>query len=152
MDISSVAKKILDVIRRELKLDLVRDKTGEFKYMPSAFKISCGDRSIKITMMMEHSIKNFEPIRQPVYVTVEIPTVAETITSKGMSELTVKIEDSNTWPHKFNIKERVDDLQASLRAAHILEGGGRMRRRSRKGRKGRNSRKSSKRTKSRTKD
>jgi hypothetical protein len=60
----------------------------------------------------------------------------------------VTIEDSNTWPHKFNIKERVDDLQASLRAAHILEGGGRMRRRSRKGRKGR---KSSKRTKSRTK-
>jgi hypothetical protein len=83
MDISSVAKKILDVTRRALRLDLVRDKTGDFKYMPSAFKISRRDRAIKITMIMEHSIKNVEPIRQPVYVTVEIPTVAETITSKG---------------------------------------------------------------------
>lgn len=151
MDISSVAKKILDVTRRALRLDLVRDETGEFKYLPSAFKISRGDRAIKITMIMEHSIKNFEPIRQPVYVTVKIPTDADTITSKVMSGLTVKIEDSNTWPHKFNTEERVADLQASLRMMSIRSRS-RSRSRNSKGRKSRNSRKSSKRTKSRTKD
>ena len=144
-----MAKKILDVTRRALRLDLVQDKTGEFKYLPSAFKISRGDRAIKITMIMEHSIKNVEPIRQPVYVTVEIPTVAETITSKDMSGLTVTIEDSNTWPHKFNIKQRVVDLQASLRMVSIRS---RSRSRSRsRNSKGRKSRNSSKRTKSRTK-
>jgi len=119
MDISSVAKKILDVTRRALRLDLVKDKTGEFKYLPSAFKTSRGDEAIKITMIMEHSIKNVEPIRQPVYVTVKIPTVAETITSKDMSGLTVTIEDSNSWPNKFNTKERVDVLQASLQLVSI---------------------------------
>jgi hypothetical protein len=119
MDISYVAKKILDVTRRALRLDLVKDETGEFKYMPSALKTSRGDRSIKITMMMEHSIKNFGPMRQPVYVTVEIPTVSSIITSGDMSRLTVKIEDSNTWPHKFNTKERVAVLQASLRLVSI---------------------------------
>ena len=117
MDISYVAKKILDVTRRALRLDLVKDETGEFIYMPSALKTSRGDRSIKITMMMEHSIKNFGPMRQPVYVTVEIPTVSSKITSDDMSRLTVKIEDSNTWPHKFT--ERVPDLQASLRMVSI---------------------------------
>ena len=90
--------------------------------MPSALKTSIvdrviGDRAIKITMIMEHSIKNGETIRQPVYVTVEIPTVSSKITSKGMSELTVKIEDSNTWPYKFT--ERANDLQASLRMVSI---------------------------------
>ena len=141
-----MAKKILDVTRRALKLDLVRD--GDFKYMPSAFKISLGDRSTKITMMMEHSIKKFGSTSQPVYVTVKIPTVAETITSKDMSGLTVTIEDSNTWPHKFNTEERVAGLQASLQMVSIRS---RSRSRSRsRNSKGRKSRNSSKRTKSRT--
>jgi hypothetical protein len=115
MDISSVAKKILDVTRSALGLVLVRD--GDFKYMPSAFKTSRGDGAIKITMIMEHSIKKFGSTNQPVYVTVEIPTDADTITSKGINKLTVKIEDSNSWPHKFNTKLRVADLQASLQAS-----------------------------------
>ena len=139
-----LTKKILDVTRRVLKLDLKRD--GDFEYTLSALRTSRDYGITKSTMIMEHTIPN-SVTRQPVYVTVEIPTVAETITSKGMSELTVKIEDSNTWPYKFT--ERVADLQASLRMVSIRS---RSRSRSRsRNSKGRKSRNSSKRTKSRTK-
>jgi len=119
-----ITKKILDVTRRVLKLDLKRD--GDFEYTLSALRTSRDDGITKITMIMEHTIPN-SVTRQPVYVTVFIPS--ETITHKSIRDLTVKIEDSNDWDHPFGEKEAA--LQAALRTANILEGGSR-RRKSRK--------------------
>jgi hypothetical protein len=120
-----LTKKILDVTRRVLKLDLKRD--GDFEYTLSALRTSRDDGITKITMIMEHTIPN-SVTRQPVYVTVLIPS--ETITRESIRGLTVKIEDSNDWDHPFGEKEAAT-LQAALRTAHILEGGSR-RRKSRK--------------------
>ncbi|NBT47548.1 MAG: hypothetical protein EBT07_06955 [Actinobacteria bacterium] len=120
-----ITKKILDVTRRVLKLDLKRD--GDFEYTLSALRTSRDDGITKITMIMEHTIPN-SVTRQPVYVTVFIPS--ETITHKSIRDLTVKIEDSNDWDHPFGEKEAAT-LQAALRTANILEGGSR-RRKSRK--------------------
>ena len=119
-----ITKKILDVTRRVLKLDLKRN--GDFEYTLSALRTSRDDGITKITMIMEHTIPN-SVTRQPVYVTVSIPS--ETITRESIRDLTVKIEDSNDWDHPFG--EKVATLQAALRTAHILEGGSR-RRKSRK--------------------
>jgi len=120
-----IIKKILDVTRRVLKLDLKRD--GDFEYTLSALRTSRDDGITKITMIMEHTITN-SVTRQPVYVTVFIPS--ETITHKSIRDLTVKIEDSNDWDHPFGEKEAAT-LQAALQTANILEGGSR-RRKSRK--------------------
>jgi len=113
------------VTRRVLKLDLKRD--GDFEYTLSALRTSRDYGITKITMIMEHTIPN-SVTRQPVYVTVSIPS--ETITRESIRDLTVKIEDSNDWDHPFGEKEAAT-LQAALRTAHILEGGTR-RRKSRK--------------------
>jgi len=120
-----LTKKILDVTRRVLKLDLKRD--GDFEYTVSALRTSRDHGITKITMIMEYTIPN-SVTRQPVYVTVLIPS--ETITRESIRDLTVKIEDSNDWDHPFGEKEAAT-LQAALRTAHILEGGKR-RRKSRK--------------------
>ena len=120
----TLTKKILDVTRRVLKLDLKRD--GDFEYTLSALRTSRDDGITKITMMMEYTIPN-SVTRQPVYVTVFIPS--ETITRESIRDLTVKIEDSNDWDHPFG--EKAATLQDALRTANILEGGKR-RRKSRK--------------------